>query len=126
RLETEEKTENARMRAMKQELEWVRTNPKGRHAKSKARIARYEEMASQEAQTRNETKEIFIPAGPRLGDLVVEASGITKSFGDRLLIDNLSFNLPRGGIVGIIGPNGAGKTTLFRMIIGQEKPGAGE
>jgi ATP-binding cassette ChvD family protein len=126
RLETEEKTENARMRAMKQELEWVRTNPKGRHAKSKARIARYEEMASQEAQTRNETKEIFIPAGPRLGDLVVEASGITKSFGDRLLIDNLSFNLPRGGIVGIIGPNGAGKTTLFRMITGLEKPDAGE
>ena len=126
RLETEEKTENARMRAMKQELEWVRTSPKGRHAKSKARIARYEEMASQEAQTRNETKEIFIPAGPRLGDLVVEASGITKSFGDRLLIDNLSFNLPRGGIVGIIGPNGAGKTTLFRMITGLEKPDAGE
>ena len=126
RLETEEKTENARMRAMKQELEWVRTNPKGRHAKSKARIARYEEMASQEAQTRNETKEIFIPAGPRLGDLVVEASGITKSFGERLLIDNLSFNLPRGGIVGIIGPNGAGKTTLFRMITGLEKPDAGE
>ena len=126
RLETEEKTENARMRAMKQELEWVRTSPKGRHAKSKARIARYEEMASQEAQTRNETKEIFIPAGPRLGDLVVEASGITKSFGERLLIDNLSFNLPRGGIVGIIGPNGAGKTTLFRMITGLEKPDAGE
>ncbi len=126
RLETEEKTENARMRAMKQELEWVRTNPKGRHAKSKARIARYEEMASQEAQTRNETKEIFIPAGPRLGDLVVEATGLSKSFGDRLLIDNLSFNLPRGGIVGIIGPNGAGKTTLFRMITGLEKPDAGE
>ena len=126
RLEQEEKQETARMRAMKQELEWVRQNPKGRHAKSKARLQRYEEMAAQEFQTRNETKEIFIPAGPRLGDLVVEASGLSKSFGDRLLIDNLSFNLPRGGIVGIIGPNGAGKTTLFRMIIGVEKPDAGD
>jgi sulfate-transporting ATPase len=126
RLEQEEKQETARMRAMKQELEWVRQNPKGRHAKSKARLQRYEEMAAQEFQTRNETKEIFIPPGPRLGDLVVEASGLSKSFGDRLLIDNLSFNLPRGGIVGIIGPNGAGKTTLFRMIIGVEKPDAGE
>ena len=126
RLEQEEKQETARMRAMKQELEWVRQNPKGRHAKSKARLQRYEEMAAQDFQTRNETKEIFIPAGPRLGDLVVEANGLSKSFGDRLLIDNLSFNLPRGGIVGIIGPNGAGKTTLFRMIIGQEKPDAGE
>ena len=126
RLEQEEKQETARMRAMKQELEWVRQNPKGRHAKSKARLQRYEEMAEQDFQTRNETKEIFIPAGPRLGDLVVEASGLSKSFGDRLLIDNLSFNLPRGGIVGIIGPNGAGKTTLFRMIIGQEKPDTGE
>ena len=126
RLEQEEKQETARMRAMKQELEWVRQNPKGRHAKSKARLQRYEEMAAQDFQTRNETKEIFIPAGPRLGDLVVEANGLSKSFGDRLLIDNLSFNLPRGGIVGIIGPNGAGKTTLFRMIIGEEKPDAGE
>jgi ATP-binding cassette ChvD family protein len=126
RLETEEKQENARMRAMKQELEWVRSNPKGRHAKSKARLARYEEMVSQEGQKRNETKEIFIPAGPRLGDLVVEASNIKKSFGERVLIDGLSFNLPRGGIVGIIGPNGAGKTTLFRMITGLEKPDAGE
>ena len=126
RLEMEDRQENARIRSMKQELEWVRTNPKGRHAKSKARIARYDEMASQEAQTRNETKEIFIPAGPRLGDLVVEAVGLSKSFGDRLLVDNLSFNLPRGGIVGIIGPNGAGKTTLFRMITGLEKPDTGE
>ncbi len=126
RLEQEEKQETSRMRAMKQELEWVRQNPKGRHAKSKARLQRYEEMAAQEFQTRNETKEIFIPAGQRLGDLVVEANGLSKSFGDRLLVENLTFNLPRGGIVGIIGPNGAGKTTLFRMILGQEKPDAGE
>ena len=126
RLETEEKQETARMKAMKQELEWVRTNPKGRHAKSKARLARYEELASQEYQKRNETKEIFIPPGPRLGDLVVEAKNLTKGFGDRLLIDGLNFNLPRGGIVGVIGPNGAGKTTLFRMITGREKPDAGE
>ena len=126
RLEQEEKQETSRMRAMKQELEWVRQNPKGRHAKSKARLQRYEEMAAQEFQTRNETKEIFIPAGQRLGDLVVEANGLSKSFGDRLLVEGLTFNLPRGGIVGIIGPNGAGKTTLFRMILGQEKPDAGE
>ena len=126
RLEMEEKQESARLRTMKQELEWVRTNPKGRHAKSKARLQRYEEMASQEFQKRNETKEIFIPSGPRLGDLVVEAKNLSKSFGDRLLIDNLTFNLPRGGIVGVIGPNGAGKTTLFKMIAGQEKPDSGE
>jgi len=126
RLEQEEKQETARMRAMKEELEWVRSNPKGRHAKSKARLARYEELASQEYQKRNETKEIFIPPGPRLGDLVVEANGVSKGFGDHVLIDGLNFNLPRGGIVGIIGPNGAGKTTLFRMIVGQEKPDAGE
>jgi ATP-binding cassette ChvD family protein len=126
RLETEEKQESARQRALKQELEWVRTNPKGRHAKSKARLAAYEEMASQEFQKRNETKEIFIPPGPRLGDVVVQAENLNKGFGDRLLIDNLSFNLPRGGIVGVIGPNGAGKTTLFRMITGQEKPDGGK
>ena len=126
RLETEEKQETARMKSMKQELEWVRTNPKGRRVKSKARLARYEELASQEYQKRNETKEIFIPPGPRLGDLVVEAKDLTKGFGDRLLIDGLNFNLPRGGIVGIIGPNGAGKTTLFRMITGLEKPDSGE
>ena len=126
RLETEEKQETARMKSMKQELEWVRTNPKGRRVKSKARLARYEELASQEYQKRNETKEIFIPPGPRLGDVVVEAKDLTKGFGDRLLIDGLNFNLPRGGIVGIIGPNGAGKTTLFRMITGLEKPDAGE
>ena len=126
RLETEEKQETARMKSMKQELEWVRTNPKGRRVKSKARLARYEELTSQEYQKRNETKEIFIPPGPRLGDLVVEAKALTKGFGDRLLIDGLNFNLPRGGIVGIIGPNGAGKTTLFRMITGLEKPDGGE
>jgi ATP-binding cassette ChvD family protein len=126
RLATEQKQEDARMRAMKQELEWVRTNPKGRHAKSKARLARYDELASQEMQTRNETKELFIPAGPRLGDLVVEAVDLKKSFGERVLVDGLSFNLPRGGIVGIIGPNGAGKTTLFRMIVGQEQPDGGQ
>jgi len=126
RLEQEEKQETARMKAMKEELEWVRQNPKGRHAKSKARLARYEELASQEYQKRNETKEIFIPPGPRLGDLVVEAKGLGKSFGDRVLIEDLNFSLPRGGIVGIIGPNGAGKTTLFRMIVGQEKPDSGE
>jgi len=126
RLEQEEKQETARMRAMKDELEWVRSNPKGRHAKSKARLARYEELASQEYQTRNETKEIFIPPGPRLGDLVVEATALGKGFGDRVLIENLNFNLPRGGIVGIIGPNGAGKTTLFKMIAGIEKPDSGE
>ena len=126
RLETEEKQETARMKSMKQELEWVRTNAKGRRVKSKARLARYEELASQEYQKRNETKEIFIPPGPRLGDVVVEAKNLAKGFGDRLLIDDLSFNLPRGGIVGIIGPNGAGKTTLFRMITGLEKPDSGE
>ncbi|MBE9516291.1 MAG: energy-dependent translational throttle protein EttA [Proteobacteria bacterium] len=125
RLQTEEKQESARQRAMKQELEWVRTNAKGRHAKSKARLAAYEEMASKDFQTRNETKEIYIPPGPRLGDLVVEATDVSKGFGDRLLIDKLNFNLPRGGIVGIIGPNGAGKTTLFRMITQQEQPDSG-
>jgi sulfate-transporting ATPase len=126
RLETEEKQESARQRAMKAELEWVRSNPKGRHAKSKARIARFEDLSSQENQQRNETKEIFIPPGPRLGDTVVEAKDLRKAYADRLLIDGLSFNLPRGGIVGVIGPNGAGKTTLFRMLTGQEKPDGGE
>jgi ATP-binding cassette ChvD family protein len=126
RLELEQKSEAARIKAMKQELEWVRTNPKGRHAKSKARLARFEEMSSKDYQKRNETNELFIPPGPRLGDLVVEAKGLRKSFGDRLLLDGLDFNLPRGGIVGIIGPNGAGKTTLFRMMVGQEQPDGGE
>ncbi len=125
RLEIEEKQESARMKAMKAELEWVRSNPKGRHAKSKARLARFDELSSQENQKRNETKEIYIPPGPRLGNVVVEAVGIRKGFGDRLLIDDLSFNLPPGGIVGIIGPNGAGKTTLFRMMAGVEQPDAG-
>jgi ATP-binding cassette ChvD family protein len=126
RLAVEEKQESARQRTLKHELEWVRTNPKGRHAKSKARLAAYEELASQEFQKRNETKEIFIPPGPRLGDVVVQAENLTKGYGDRLLIDGISFNLPRGGIVGVIGPNGAGKTTLFRMITGQEKPDGGK
>ena len=125
RLEIEEKQESSRQRAMKAELEWVRSNPKGRHAKSKARLARFEELAAQENQQRNETKSLYIPPGPRLGDLVIEAQGLGKSFGDRLLIEDLSFNLPKGGIVGIIGPNGAGKTTLFRMLVGLEKPDTG-
>ena len=125
RLEIEEKQESARMKAMKAELEWVRSNPKGRHAKSKARLQRFEELSNQENQARNETKEIYIPPGPRLGDVVVEAEGIRKGFGDRLLVDDLSFRLPPGGIVGIIGPNGAGKTTLFRMMAGTEKPDSG-
>jgi sulfate-transporting ATPase len=126
RLEIEEKQENARIKAMKAELEWVRSNPKGRHAKSKARLSRYEELATQDFQRRNETQELFIPPGPRLGDLVIEATDISKGFGDRLLVEHMSFNLPRGGIVGVIGPNGAGKSTLFRMIVGQEQPDTGE
>src|SRR5215472_8292633 len=126
RLEIEEKQETAHIKAMKAELEWVRTNPKGRHAKSKARLSKFEELSSQEFQKRNETQELYIPPGPRLGELVVEATGLKKSFGDRLLFEDLNFNLPQGGIVGIIGANGAGKTTLFRMITGGEKPDAGE
>lgn len=126
RLQQEEKAENARQRSIKQELEWVRTNPKGRHAKSKARMARFEELQSQEFQKRNETNELFIPPGPRLGDKVLEVSHLRKSFGDRLLIDDLSFSIPKGAIVGIIGPNGAGKSTLFKMITGSEQPDSGE
>ena len=125
RLELEQKQEAARIKTMKQELEWVRANPKGRHAKSKARLARFDELQSQEFQARNETNEIYIPPGPRLGDLVVEAVGLRKAYGDRLLYEDLSFNLPKGGIVGIIGPNGAGKTTLFRLLTGKEHPDAG-
>ncbi|RLJ20874.1 energy-dependent translational throttle protein EttA [bacterium endosymbiont of Escarpia laminata] len=126
RLEREQKQEAAKVKAMKQELEWVRSNPKGRHAKSKARLQRFDELQSQDFQKRNETNEIYIPPGPRLGDLVIEAKGLKKSYGDRMLYDDLSFNLPKGGIVGIIGPNGAGKTTLFRMLTGEETPDGGE
>jgi sulfate-transporting ATPase len=127
RLEQEEKGELARAKTMKKELEWVRTNPKGRQAKSKARLQRFDELQSQSFQKRNETNEIYIPPGDkRLGDLVVEANGLSKGYGDRLLFDNVEFNLPRGGIVGIIGPNGAGKTTLFRMITGEEQADSGE
>jgi len=125
RLETENKQIDAHMKAMKQELEWVRQNPKARQAKSKSRLARFEEMNSVEYQKRNETQEIFIPPGERLGDKVIEFNGVTKSFGDRLLIDNLSFQIPPGAIVGVIGPNGAGKSTLFRMIQGKEHPDSG-
>jgi len=126
RLETEEKQASARQKAMKAELEWVRSGAKGRHAKSKARLARFEELSSQESQQRNETKQLFIPPGPRLGDLVIEANHLSKRFGDTLLYEDLCFNLPRGGIVGVIGPNGAGKTTLFRMLTGSETPDSGE
>ncbi|HZR36766.1 MAG TPA: energy-dependent translational throttle protein EttA [Nevskia sp.] len=125
RLEQEQKSEDAHMKAMKEELEWVRKNPKGRQAKSKARVKAYEELASQEFQKRAETKELYIPPGPRLGDLVVEVEGVKKSYGDRTLYEGLSFKVPRGAIVGIIGANGRGKTTLFRMLLGQEKPDAG-
>lgn len=125
RLAVEQKQEDAHRRALKAELEWVRSNPKGRHAKSKARLARFEELSSQEFQKRNETQELYIPPGPRLGDLVIEVQHIRKGFDDRLLIEDLSFNLPKGSIVGIIGPNGAGKTTLFRMLMGIEQPDSG-
>jgi ATP-binding cassette ChvD family protein len=126
RLELEEKQAGARIKAMQAELEWVRSSPKGRHAKSKARLTRFEELESQEFQQRNETQELYIPPGPRLGDLVVEAMHLRKGFGERLLMEDLNFTLPRGGIVGVIGPNGAGKSTLFKLIVGLEKPDAGE
>jgi len=125
RLEGESKQIDAHMKAMKQELEWVRSNPKARQAKSKSRLSRFEEMSSHEYQKRNETQEIFIPVGERLGDKVIEFNGVTKSFGDKLLMDNLSFVVPPGAIVGIIGPNGAGKSTLFKMITGQQQPDSG-
>jgi energy-dependent translational throttle protein EttA len=126
RLKQEEATESARQKAIKKELEWVRQNPKGRQAKSKARIARFEELSSSDYQKRNETQEIFIPAGERLGNEVIEFKNVSKSYGDRLLIDDLSFKIPAGAIVGIIGPNGAGKSTLFRMLTGKEQPDSGE
>jgi energy-dependent translational throttle protein EttA len=126
RLAQEERQQDALAKTLKRELEWVRTNPKARQAKSKARLQRYEELASQEFQKRNETNEIYIPPGDRLGDLVIECKDVRKAFGDRLLIESLSFGLPPGGIVGIIGPNGAGKTTLFRMLAGMDKPDSGE
>ncbi|MCF7966677.1 MAG: energy-dependent translational throttle protein EttA [Methylobacter tundripaludum] len=125
RLLQEEKQESSRQKTMKEELEWVRSSPKGRHAKSKARLARFEELASSDVQKRNETQEIYIPPGPRLGDVVIEADTISKAFGDKLLFNGLSFKLPPGGIVGIIGPNGAGKTTLFRMMAGVDQPDSG-
>lgn len=126
RLAQEESQESARRKALNTELDWVRQNPKARQAKSKARIARYEELASAEYQKRNETQEIFIPVGERLGDQVIEFNNVSKSFGDRLLMDNLSFSIPPGAIVGVIGPNGAGKSTLFKLITGKEQPDAGE
>ncbi len=126
RLKTEQKQEEAHSKAMARELEWVRQNPKARQAKSKARLKQYDELSSKEFQKRNETQEIYIPPGPRLGDKVIEVKNVTKTFGDRVLYENLSFNVPPGAIVGIIGPNGAGKTTLFKMITGQDQPTKGE
>ncbi|MDO9423993.1 MAG: energy-dependent translational throttle protein EttA [Methylobacter sp.] len=125
RLLQEEKQESSRQKAMKEELEWVRSSPKGRHAKSKARLARFDELSATDVQKRNETQEIYIPPGPRLGNVVIEADNIGKAFGDKLLFNGLSFKLPPGGIVGIIGPNGAGKTTLFRMMAGVDQPDSG-
>lgn len=126
RLEQEERTENARQKSIKQELEWVRSNPKGRQAKSKARMARFDELTTGDYQKRNETNELFIPPGERLGDKVIEVTNLSKSYGDRLLIDDLSFTIPKGAIVGIIGPNGAGKSTLFRMLTSQESADSGD
>jgi ATP-binding cassette ChvD family protein len=126
RLAQEERTESARQRSIKQELEWVRSNPKGRQAKSKSRMSRFEELNSGDYQKRNETNELFIPPGERLGDKVIEVTNLRKSYGERLLIDDLSFKVPKGAIVGIVGPNGAGKSTLFRMLTGQEQPDSGK
>jgi ATP-binding cassette ChvD family protein len=126
RLQHEERSEKAHQRAIREELEWVRSNPKGRRAKSKARLQRFEELSSRDYQKQNETREIYIPPGPRLGDKVIEVENVNKGFGDRLLISDLSFNLPRGGIVGVIGGNGAGKSTLFKMLTGIEEPDSGQ
>jgi ATP-binding cassette ChvD family protein len=125
RLQNEEKAESQRQKTLQRELEWIRMSPKGRHAKSKARITAYEDLLSQESEKHSEDLEIYIPPGPRLGDVVVEAQGVNKAYGDKLLFEDLNFSLPPGGIVGVIGPNGAGKTTLFRMITGQEEPDGG-
>ncbi|HXX62477.1 MAG TPA: ATP-binding cassette domain-containing protein, partial [Bacteroidota bacterium] len=125
RLALEEKQESKRRRALERELEWIRMNPKGRHAKSKARIASYEKMLEQEAEKRDEEMEIYIPPGPRLGTLVIRAEDVAKSYGENVLCDEMTFDLPPGGIIGVIGANGAGKTTLFRMITGAEKPDSG-
>ena len=125
RIEKEQKAQDARAKTLQHELEWIRMSPKGRHAKGKARITAYEQLLGQDAEKRIDELEIYIPPGPRLGDVVIEAVGVRKAFGDTLLMDNLTFSLPAGGIVGVIGPNGAGKTTLFRMITGQDKPDAG-
>src|SRR5262249_25114962 len=126
RLAKEEKAASARQKTLDRELEWIRLAPRARQAKSKARISAYEKLAAEQAQAREDELEIQIPAGKHLGDLVVEAKNLFKGYGDQLLIENLTFRLPPGGIVGVIGPNGAGKTTLFRMIVGQEKPDQGE
>jgi energy-dependent translational throttle protein EttA len=125
RLEKEEKTESKRRKTLERELEWIRMSPKGRHAKGKARVTRYEELLGEQQDKQSDELEIYVPPGPRLGDVVVEATGLAKAFGDKVLFEDVNFNLPRGGIVGVIGPNGAGKTTLFRMIVGKEKPDAG-
>lgn len=125
RLEKEEKAESRRRKTLERELEWIRMSPKGRHAKGKARVTRYEELLGEQQDKQSDELEIYVPPGPRLGDVVVEAKGLAKAFGDKVLFEDVNFNLPRGGIVGVIGPNGAGKTTLFRMIVGKEKPDAG-
>ena len=125
RLEKEEKAESKRRKTLERELEWIRMSPKGRHAKGKARVASYEELANQQQEQLADDLEIYIPPGPRLGEVVLEAKGISKAFGENLLYEDLNFNLPRGGIVGVIGPNGAGKTTLFKMIVGTLKPDSG-
>src|SRR5678815_5509930 len=125
RLEKEEKAESKRRKSLEHELEWIRMSPKARQSKGKARLNRYEELVNQKQEQRTEDLEIYIPPGPRLGDVVVQTKGLTKAYGDKVLYENVNFSLPKGGIVGVIGPNGAGKTTMFRMIIGKEEPDAG-